>query len=713
MDIIGFDIRLFNLINKGASNDLFDFLMPLLSNYSYYFLLPYFLYILWLEYKKIRSREWNFLDSPTFALIVAFFSFILADWLTNELKQLLGRARPCITLADVRLLVGCTASFSLPSSHAANSFAILLTLYYFTKRNVSIWAILYLKLLALLIGFSRVYVGVHYPSDVLMGALWGSLTSVFVIFIVKITLLNERIGLWSGLLFFTVIGISLFRIYYILNGPLQLSPDEAHYWEWSRRLDLSYYSKGPLIAYLIHIGTSIFGDNVLGVRIMAVLFSALCSLFLYDLIWKMYNEAKIAMLGALLFQFIPLFAPFGIIFTIDSPFIFLWILSLYLSWIILNRTQHNPSFNSFYRKFSYIYMPWLLLGIVVGFGLLTKYTMFFFFLCGFLFLLFTEKKSLLLTPQPYLSLIVAILVFSPVLIWNSQNDWVTFKHSFGHLGVTEGLKISPKSFMEFILSQIGVVSPVIFFIMLYSLLKQREVNLKGGFLFYFSVPILLFFLIKSLQSKVQANWAMPAYVTGIIAFVVHYYDFKKNQTIRKISILGILFFLGILIALGTTVVSHYPSLLNLPVKLDPTSRLRGWKELGEEVSVIYELLSKKGETVIFSDSYQVSSELAFYVKGNPITYCINLGRRMNQYDLWEDINTYIEKVKKNKGDVQINAIFVRIGVSDMPEEMKEFCENFERKVFIVYDKGGNILRHYTIFICYNFKGFKTGKPIKF
>ena len=73
----------------------------------------------------------------------------------------------------------------------------------------------------------------------------------------------------------------LFRLYYITSGVVDLSPDEAQYWEWSRRLDLSYYSKGPMIAYLIAVGAAIFGDNVFGIRIMTVIFSALGSIALY------------------------------------------------------------------------------------------------------------------------------------------------------------------------------------------------------------------------------------------------------------------------------------------------------------------------------------------------------------------------------------------------------------------------------------------------
>ncbi len=689
--------------------------MPLLSSKGYYFLSPYIAYVLWQDYKKKDSKKDFLFQTSIFAIFIAFFSFILTDWLANEIKYFIGRIRPCTELPEVRLLVGCTQSLSMPSNHAANASAILVTLYYLTRNLVSIWAILYLVALASLIKFSRVYVGVHYPSDVIFGAFLGALISVFVIIVAKCTILNKKLNIYKAFFIFMLFALSVFRIYYIFNGSLDLSPDESHYWEWSRRLDLSYYSKGPVIAYLIYAGTYIFGDTVFGIRIMAVLFSVLSSLFLYKLIKSMYDNGPSAVFGALLFQAIPLYAPFGIIFSIDAPFIFFWILSLYVFWIAIEKSEPflsghylsktlPPSINSDLRI-------WLLLGIVTGIGMLTKYTMAFFFLCGFLFLLFTEKRKLLITLKPYLTLLTALLIFSPVIIWNIQNDWVALRHTAGHAGIAEGFKISLKTFLEFIASQIGVITPVIFFMMLYSFIKPKKSDLQHSFLLYFCIPVIVFFLLKSLQGKVQANWAMHGYITGIIAFTVYYLN-PENRIIKnwKGAISKKLSILGIIIALMATAVSHYPSLINLPVKLDPSSRLRGWAKLGDEVSMIYSSLSKNGEVIIFSDSYQVSSQLAFYVKGNPTTYCINLGRRMNQYDLWEDMNIHIKKIKADKN---INAIFVRMGVEDMPPEMTDSFDAFERSILTVYDKKNNILRQYSIFICYNFKGVQTSKPDKF
>ncbi|MBI5211867.1 MAG: glycosyltransferase family 39 protein [Nitrospirae bacterium] len=707
IDLIGLDRQIFFLINHGLSNVFFDKIMPFVTARGYLLLLPYIFYLLYKGYKERKDGR-NFLSTASWILFISFVSFLLTDWVTTEVKNLIGRIRPCNTLASVNLLVGCTGSYSLPSNHASNSFAFALPLFYFMRGYSPSLPRLYPAIVAVLISFSRVYVGVHYPSDVMAGALLGIFVGFTVMGLYEYASLRYKDSPHITLLFSFLFAISIFRIYYILHGPLDLGPDEAHYWEWSRRLDLSYYSKGPMIAYLIYIGTSIFGDTVFGIRIMAVVFSALSSIYLFKLVNEMYDDRQakgesqkangnsIALISAFLLQIIPLFAPFGVIFTIDSPYIFFWILSLYLFWKALFEGQRARDKGQ-----------WLFLGIVVGLGLLTKYTMAFFYASAFLFLLFSEKRYLLKTFKPYAALFISLLVFSPVIIWNFQHDWVTIKHTAGQAHVAEGIKLSLKTFIEFLISQIGIITPILFVMMCRAIFKlqKSERGLRSEFLFWFFAPVIAFFLLKSIQGKVQPNWAMTGYITGIIAFARYLVGQRpkgKGQTVIAA--------IAILLALLVTVISHYPSLIKLPVKLDPSSRIRGWKELGIEVGKVHDSISAKGETFIFSDRYQVSSELAFYVKGHPRTYSVNLGRRMNQYDLWPDMNSCAAKVRQNNGgERSINAVFVTIGDISMPAELAGAFERFERKLFQVYDRG-RLLREYSIFICYNFKGLKSVKP---
>jgi 4-amino-4-deoxy-L-arabinose transferase-like glycosyltransferase/membrane-associated phospholipid phosphatase len=704
MSLPEIDTLIFLFINIHLQNNILDTLMIFITKKAYLFFLPPLLWFLFKDRKK-----------TLIILLLALLTLALSDWIGNSLKYYFERVRPCNVLEGIRVLAGCSSSFSMPSNHATNAFAFAIPFFVMFKNKLR-----YTFLAgALLVGISRIYVGVHYPSDVLAGALLGSALALSVLWLYNWTSNHAKERPYPTILFLFLLIISLFRIYYILNGPLDLSPDEAHYWEWSRRLDWSYYSKGPMMAYLIYIGTSLFGDSVFGIRVMAVICSALSSIFLYILGKNLYNE-NIGLSSAITLQIIPLYSTYGVIFTIDSPLILLWTVSLLLFSRATNIAQglhENQTFPG--QKQNHAHPPsahgdneglqaeghkeslvlWCLLGVTVGLGLLTKYTMAFFYPCALLFLLFSkESRKFLFTKGPYLGFIISLFVFSPVIIWNAIHDWVTLHHTAGQAHIAEGFHISMKDFFEFIGSQFGVITPLLLVFMALSIWKMRKSS-QGAVLFWFSIPVVIFFIFKSIQAKVQANWALPGYITGIIAFSAYY--MKRFYSLGKG--MQILIITALILSLGVTSVAHYPAVLKLPAKLDPTSRLHGWQELGEEVTRIYEEISATRHVFIFSDTYQVSSQLSFYVKGHPATFCINLGRRMNQYDMWPGFYKLIH----------YNAIFVSTGDNMFPEKLAPAFQKVEKRIFTAYTKQQIKITDYSIFLCYDFKGLEEEKPVTY
>ena len=675
MDLFQIDSSLFFLINKNLQNSIFDVVMPFVTKRTE---LVFLGLALWTAAKE-KKALWRF-------LFISLFAVALADGSGHIVKDAIERERPCNTLAGINLLVGCGHSYSMPSNHATNAFAFAMTLFLLRKNIIG-----YVSLTAAtLVALSRVYVGVHYPSDILAGALLGAGAAYAAILLYRWGSRIYEKRAYGEALGFSLLLISLFRIYFILTTPFDLSPDEAHYWEWSRHIDWSYYSKGPMIAYLIYLGTSLFGDTVLGVRAFAVVLSAASSLLLYLMGRDLYDE-KTGLASALLLQVVPLYSVYGVLFTIDSPFIFFWVLSLYVFHKLLQRQLYEE------RKRTFDY-HWVLLGISVGLGLLTKYTMAFFFVSGFLFLLSSKStRELLTTSGPYIAVIVSLAVFSPVILWNAAHGWVTLKHTAGQAHVAEGLKISAISFLEFIGSQIGVITPVLFILIFIALWKMRKTQ-KGAFLFWLSVPTVLFFLLKSLQGKVQANWALPGYASGFVAFSAYYVkNIMSSKRSRKILVSS-----ALLLSLLVTFFAHFPSMLHLPQEEDPTSRLVGWKELGQEANTIFREMAGPVPVFIFSDKYQVSSELAFYMDNHPVTYCINLGRRMNQYDLWPGF----------EGLTGYNAVFVRTSDAKLPGEVEKAFERCEKQFISIRTKQKKLMT-FTIFKCYAFRGIEMRQTESF
>jgi undecaprenyl-diphosphatase len=161
------DTVLFRWINNGQHNALFDGLMPFVTEAGNWHVVILVAWTWMLLFGGSRGR--------TAALLVIPLITLSDQTSSNLLKHTFERLRPCNALDQVHLLVGCSSSYSMPSSHAANFGAAALHLSWFYPRLAPLlWS------LALLVGYSRVYVGVHYPFDVVVGFLVAAMAALVV-----------------------------------------------------------------------------------------------------------------------------------------------------------------------------------------------------------------------------------------------------------------------------------------------------------------------------------------------------------------------------------------------------------------------------------------------------------------------------------------------------------------------------------------------------
>ncbi len=390
----------------------------------------------------------------------------------------------------------------------------------------------------------------------------------------------------------------------ILSGWIHLSPDEAQYWTWSRHLDFGYYSKPPGIAYQIAFGTSFFGATELGVR-----FGSLVIGFIMPfLIYKLGKAADLTEDESFWAAFIWCLTPLGFMgsfFAItDVGMILFWTLALY---ILLKEGVGN--------KF----------GIAIALGALFKFPIYFLWPIT----VFYEKPNAKWVKAIGLSLIGLI----PTLIWNIQNEFVTFRHVGATLpGGTSAVQ-SGGNFFAFIGSQIALFSPVIFILLILCFLYTRKNVFPRPVLFlgFSSILIITIGAFISIFTKVQGNWIDFAY-PGACPFIAY-------AAIRFLKRGKVWIFYG-----GALSALLIAATLLLPYKMSPYKHNLGWDRIS---AVLDQAGYDPDGQFLFADSYQTTALLSFYSPQQKQAYFFNLkGIRNNQYSLWPSM---AEREKNREG----------------------------------------------------------------
>jgi undecaprenyl-diphosphatase len=436
-----------------------------------------------------------------------------------------------------------------------------------------------------------------------------------------------------------------------------------------------------MVAYTIGFFTGLGANTAFFVRLGAVTISAATSFVGYLLMVEVFKSSRLGFLMVVTLNLGPIFNIGSFIMTIDPLAFFFWSLTVYF----------------FYKALRNGYW-WYAVGVSLGLGMLSKFVVIFLPASMFLYLLFVkEDRSWLKRKEPYLALLLSLLLYTPVLLWNQRNNWCYFNHMFfDHLD--SGKQWSIYYFLKFAVSQVGMISPLLFIGIIWSLVVIiRQSKREYLFLFFCTVPILLFYLLLSLYQKVPGNWPLAAYFTGTAAFV-GLFGTSANPGKRKFM------WASLIVALLFSAFIYIVAFVDLPRKLDPAVRLIGWVELGQRVSeVVEEMETETGRRpFIFSDRYQIAAELAFYVRQQPRVYNINLGRRNNQYDLWQDFDQV----------AGMDAIYIKSAEEKIEPVVSRLFTRCEKVPTLHFYKKDKILRSFSIFKCYGFKGGLNKRKVR-
>jgi hypothetical protein len=448
-------------------------------------------------------------------------------------------------------------------------------------------------------------------------------------------------------------GLTLWRLLAAQHTGIELYGDEAQYWTWSLQPDWGYYSKPPLLAWLIYLSTHLFGDSELAVRAPSLLLYPLASWVIFLTVRRLFKARPagmedrpidtpsgrisqavirlfqtdpepdaIAFWAGLLFATLPMTSLGSWLITTDAPLLLCWALAVYFTVAALETGR---------------WCDWLLLGVAVGFGMLAKYSMAFYSL-GFVtyVLLSRERWSLLKNPKPYTAAALAFLILVPNILWNANHQFVSFHHTAEISELNRSL-FHPSALLEFLLGQFLVFGPITAGWLLVLALRPRgwfhddRIRLLAMLTL---VPIAAF-LTLSLLSRAFANWVAFAYASG--AALVAVTLLMRNRRGWLVAALSVNLALGVMVYNVHDITRLFH--IQLTRKTDPYGRITGFKPLGIEVGK--ELKTLPG-TRFLTDDRMLYALIRYY--GRPYSegglYLNVSGRLDNHYALTADVRDH-------------------------------------------------------------------------
>jgi dolichol-phosphate mannosyltransferase len=396
----------------------------------------------------------------------------------------------------------------------------------------------------------------------------------------------------------------LLRLFYITQ--IELLPEDSYYWNYAQHLDLGYLDHPPMVAWLIWLGTAVFGNCEFGVRIGALGCAAAASFFAYRLTRNLFGQLS-AGVALVLMQILPFFFLAGMLMTPDAPLTAAWAAALYFLERALVAGQSRA---------------WVWAGVSIGLGLVSKYTIGMLVPAALLFVILDpQSRRWLLRWEPYAALVIALVIFSPVIVWNAQHEWASFAFQ-----TSRRLAEKPRfALHKLLISMLVLLTPTGAVTLLVSRFTKRSEDDSGDdarrwlFLRIAALVPMSVFVLFSLRHDVKIDWTgapwigvVPALAASIVRFASGEFRGVRGwvgSAWGPTAIIMLLLYAAGLhyLALGLPGVGYSSHLELVPV---------GWRDLGRQVTAIAdEIRERSGKEPVIAglDRYELASQLSFYM----------------------------------------------------------------------------------------------------
>ena len=516
---------------------------------------------------------------------------------------------------------------------------------------------------------------------------------------------NNSQQTYRRLFWLTITLATAFRL--LLAGKFGLGVDESHYLMYSRHLAWGYFDHPPMVAFLAAL-TTIPGDSVFLVRLGPIVCSFISLILLRQLAMVLYHDERIGFWAAVLIHMMPYQHLLLVGLLPDATLNIFWCATLLAVWRAMRSGK---------------WFLWILTGLLFGGALLSKYhaILLSFCLLGYL-VTSADHRFWLKKPQPYIAVLIGLIVFSPNILWNARRNWLSYSFQLSQ-GGGDGLDVG--KFLMAVGGQLGAWSPIIFIVLaavFIAIIRQPKISEADRFAVWTSIPIFVFFCLAGLRSKILPHWTSFGWWTGsvILAAVVlrkigasNKYAGRWRHWSAAALVTGFTMSALLYIALFLPVVSPVYNWardisLNLnqkfpaikPLKpfepgFDISNELFGWPEIARQVETIRDQMPHPEKTFIFAHRFHQTSQLVVYL--NPDTVATTLHHRYDQYRLWFSPDRHIgwdalfiiEHKRHKKRAKRYRSLFKRL--DPKPTQIKIY-------------RNGSLAQQFKVYKFYGYKG---------
>jgi len=480
---------------------------------------------------------------------------------------------------------------------------------------------------------------------------------------------------------------------------VDLGNDEVYYVTYAQHLQWNYFDHPPMVAVLIRWTTVNLALTAnFFIRLGPIILAASNTYLIYAIGIKIKNQSA-GFIAALLYTASIYSSIIAGVFTMpDAPQLFFWILSLY-SLIYVISSDRNKRKTNFYL---------ILFGVATGLCIMSKvHGVFLWFGFGLYIIIYNRK--LLSNYYLYISVLLTLLLISPILFWNINNDFISYTFHSNRVRIDRG--INPNSFIREFLGGVAYNNPINYFIILCTLVAswKNKINIQVKYsrlLLLMSLPLICVLLFISSFRATLPHWSGPGFTALVLLAGCYLSDLKTGSLLVRMAKYANYLILGISL-IGVLLISFYPGTFGNKNESalggkDVTLDMYDWSYFKNEIKTVIHNNKKSGETktnFIINNKWFPGAHIDKYIAQPLHLNFIALGKL-------EDIHTYhwLNPLRKQikKGD---DAYFITVSnnFSDPSEMYKDDFEKINAPIIIKQYRGNKPVRNMLIYLM---KGYK-------